>query len=79
MLKVKDIGSEVVGFGKDVLNTQYSVGYLLYIAAAKVAVDVGVQLIRESEVDKKIKDKIKNRKRKPEQVHRNESVVIEMM
>ena len=78
MLNVKDISSEVVDFGKDVLNTKYSVGNLLYVAAAKVAVDVSMQLIRESEVDKKIKNKIKNRKRKPERVHRDESVVIDV-
>ena len=35
MLNVKDISSEVVDFGKDVLNTNYSVSTLLYIAYMK--------------------------------------------
>ena len=78
MLNVKDISSEVVDFGKDVLNTKFSVGQLLYVTAAKVAVDVSIRLISELEVDKKMKNKIKNRKRKPERVHRDESIVIDV-
>ncbi|MDU5951792.1 MAG: hypothetical protein E6Z06_02780 [Clostridiales bacterium] len=78
MLNVKDISSEVVDFGKDVLNTNYSVSTLLYMVAAKVAVDVGVELIYELGVNKKMKNKVKNIKRKPERVHRDESVGIDV-
>ena len=78
MLNAKDIGLGVVGFGKDVLNTKYSVGNLLFAAAADVAVGVGVRLIYELEVDEKIKNKIKNRKRKSERECTNDVVVIDV-
>ena len=77
MLNVKDIGSEVVDFGKDVLNTKYSVGSLLCIVAVRVALGVGVQLICE-ELDKTMGTEVENIKRKPERVHRDESVVIDV-
>ena len=45
MLNAKDIGLGVVGFGKDVLNVNYSTGRLVGLAALATVIDVGIELV----------------------------------
>ena len=58
MLNAKDIGLGVVGFGKDVLNVNYSMGRLVGLAALALVIEVGSELVLQRVVKRRIESEI---------------------